>query len=71
MGNRRLHKIERFYALGTPESERLDVTALNLFHLTASPLLRKVSFFILRNSFKGDEVWSIPIQLSDAEYLRD
>jgi hypothetical protein len=36
MGNRRLHKIERFHTLGTPESERLKVTALNLWK--ASPL---------------------------------
>ena len=32
MGNRRLHYTERIHMLGTPESERLKVTALNLFH---------------------------------------
>src|SRR4030042_2286519 len=37
MGNRRLYKIERFHTPGTSESERLKVTALNLFHPTASP----------------------------------
>jgi len=40
--------------LGTPESERLKVTALNLFHPTASPPFQKWGFFILRHSpFKG------------------
>jgi len=29
---------------GTPESERLKVTALNLFHPTASPSFQKWSF---------------------------
>jgi hypothetical protein len=31
--------------LGMPESERLKVTALNLFHPTASLLFQKVLFF--------------------------
>ena len=53
MGNRRLHKIERFYTLVTPESERLKVTALNLFHPTASPRPQKVGFFILQHSLRG------------------
>jgi len=44
MGNRRLYKIERFHALGTSESERLKVTALNLFHPTAPPRLPKDRF---------------------------
>jgi len=48
MGSGRLHKIEYFQMGGTPESERLKVTALNLFHLTASSPLQKVGFFILR-----------------------
>src|SRR4030042_6055629 len=37
MGNLRLHEIERFHTSGTSESERLKVTALNLFHPTPSP----------------------------------
>ena len=45
MGNRHLYKIECFHTLGTPESERLKVTALNLFHPTASPLFQNVGFF--------------------------
>src|SRR4030042_2014163 len=45
MGNRRLHKIERFHTPGTYESERLKVTALNLFHPTASPPFPKNRFF--------------------------
>jgi hypothetical protein len=44
MGNRRLYKIEHFYTLGTSKSERLKVTALNLFHPTASPRLPKDRF---------------------------
>jgi len=37
MGNCHLHKIEFFHTLDTPESERLKVTALNLWE--AFPLL--------------------------------
>jgi hypothetical protein len=44
MGNRRWFKIECFYVLGDPESKRLKVAALNLFHLTASPLFGKPHF---------------------------
>jgi len=40
--------------LGTPESERLKVTALNLLHPTASPPLQKWGFFILRHSLEGE-----------------
>ncbi len=41
MGNRRLNKIVCFYTIDTSESERVKVTALNLFHPTASPLVQK------------------------------
>jgi hypothetical protein len=54
MGKRRLYKIECFHTSGTPESERLKVTALNLFHPTASPLLREIGFFTLRHSFERE-----------------
>jgi hypothetical protein len=47
MGDRRLKEIECFYTFGTPESERFKVTALNLFHPTASPPFEKVDFFVL------------------------
>jgi hypothetical protein len=40
--------------LGTRESVRLKVTALNLLHLTASPPLQKVGFFILRHNLSGE-----------------
>jgi hypothetical protein len=50
MGDRRLYKIECLHMLGTPESERLKVTALNLFHPTTPPPLQEVGFFILRHS---------------------
>jgi hypothetical protein len=53
MGNRRLYKIECLHRLGKPESERLKVTALSLFHPTASPPLQKAGFFILRHSLNG------------------
>jgi len=33
-----------------PGPERLKVTALNLFHPTASPIFEKVGFFILRHT---------------------
>jgi hypothetical protein len=44
MGNRRLYAIECLHMVGMPESERLKVTALNLFHPTASPPFQKVNF---------------------------
>jgi hypothetical protein len=40
--------------VGDPESKRLKVAALNLFHPTASPLFQKVVFFILRHSLAGE-----------------
>lgn len=45
MGNGRFHKIERFHTLGMPACEQLNVTALNLFHPTASPPFQKVGVF--------------------------
>ena len=56
MGNCHLYKIECFHTLGMPESERLKVTALNLFHPTASPPFQKVGFFILRHGLRGGGV---------------
>jgi hypothetical protein len=54
MGDRRLHRIECLHMLGTPESERLKVTALNLFHPTAPPPFQEVGFFIITTqSLKG------------------
>jgi hypothetical protein len=47
MGNPRLYKVEGIHMLGAPESERLKVTALNLFHPTAPPPFQRVGFFIL------------------------
>ncbi len=54
MGNRRLYKIECFHKLGTLESERLKVTALNLFHPTTSPLSKESVFSLLRHSLLGE-----------------
>ncbi len=45
-----MYKIECFHRLGISESERLKVTALNLFHPTASPPYIRVSFVILRHN---------------------
>jgi hypothetical protein len=45
MGNHRVYKIEYVHTLGTPESEQLKVTALNLFRPTASSLFLKSRFF--------------------------
>ena len=53
MGNRRLYKIECLHTLGTPESERLKVTALNLFHPTTSPPFQKVGFFQIATQSLG------------------
>jgi hypothetical protein len=47
MGNRHFHKIEGLQTVGTAGSERLKVTALNLFHPTASPLFQRVGSVIL------------------------
>ncbi len=44
MGKHRWLKLECFHMVGDPESKRLKVAALNLFHPTASPLLRKAVF---------------------------
>jgi len=56
MGNCHLYKIECFHMLGATESERLKVTALNLFHPTAFPTFQKVGFFILRHSLQEGRV---------------
>ena len=54
MRNRLLHKIECIDTLDKPESERLKVTALNLFHPTTSSPLRESWFFhIVTQSPKG------------------
>ncbi len=45
MGNRRLYNAECIHMLGTIEFECLKVTALNLFHPTASPTFPK-SWFV-------------------------
>ena len=45
MGDRRLYKIKPFRTPGTSESERLKVTALNLFHPTVSPPFPKNRLF--------------------------
>ncbi len=56
MGNRRLYKIECFHKLGTLESERLKVTALNLFHPSTSPLSKELVFPVLQHSLRGQRV---------------
>ena len=55
MENHRLYKIQRFHVLVTLEPERLKVTALNLFHPTASPPFQKVRFFHIATQSLGGE----------------
>jgi hypothetical protein len=59
MGNGRLYKIVCFHVVGTPEAERLKVTALNILHPTASPPFQEVGFFILLHSlqWREESVW--------------
>jgi hypothetical protein len=47
MGNSHFYKIESLDTLGAPDSERIKVTALNLFHPTASPPFQNVGFFYI------------------------
>jgi hypothetical protein len=58
MGNRRLHNIECIQTLNMPESERLEVTALNLFHLTTSPLFRKAKVFHITTQSHEEKVFA-------------
>jgi hypothetical protein len=53
MGNRRFHEIERFHTSGTTESERLKVTAPNLFHPTASSPFLESHFHLAIQSKEG------------------
>ena len=57
MGNCRLHKTEYSHMLGTTESERQKVTALNLFHPTASPPFQEVGFSYYGTVSHGGEGW--------------
>jgi len=54
VGDRSLFQIERFHTLGMSESERLKVTALNLFHPTASPPFPKAAFFRIATQSPND-----------------
>jgi hypothetical protein len=55
MGNHRFYKFGCLHTRGTAESERLKVTALNLFHPTAPPLFQKVGFLMLQHSLSVGE----------------
>jgi hypothetical protein len=55
MGNYRLYKIECFHTIGMPNCERLKVTALNLFHPTASPPFCKIGFFHITTQSLAEE----------------
>ena len=51
--------------LGTSESERLRVTALNLFHPTASPLSKEVVFHVATQPLEGKgRKWDILVILN-------
>ena len=56
MGNRRWNNVEYIHMLGMPESERLEVTALNFFHPTASPLSRRAGFPYCDTASEGGEL---------------
>ena len=56
MGNRRLFKFGCLHTLGTHESGVLKVTALNLFHPTASPLFQEVSLHMTTQLRRGEGV---------------
>jgi hypothetical protein len=56
MGNYRLYKTEYLHSLGTPESEQLKVTALNLFHPTTPPSFKKSNSLILRYGLWREEM---------------
>jgi hypothetical protein len=63
MGNRRLCEIKGLHMLGTSESERLRVAALNLFHPTASPLSKEVVFSccdIASQSGGSEDILNVP-----------
>jgi hypothetical protein len=47
--------------LGTPETEGLKVSALNLFHPTGSPPLQNVSFFIVTRPLNGGGAACLPV----------
>jgi hypothetical protein len=55
MGNGRLNKIECFHMFGTTEFKWKKVTALKLFHLTASPPLLESWFFHIPTQPLGGE----------------
>jgi hypothetical protein len=55
--------------VGTPESERLKVTALNLFHPTASPLFQKASSFHIATQFPREKAGG-NIELEIMRYFR-
>jgi hypothetical protein len=54
-GNRRLNEMEYFHMPGMPEYKRSKVTALNLFHPTASPFSKK-SVFLYYDTVSGERI---------------
>ena len=55
MGNHRFYKFGCLHTSGTDESERIKVTALNLFHPTTPPLLQKVGVLMVQHSIWAGE----------------
>jgi hypothetical protein len=53
--------------IGDPESKRLKVAALNLFHPTASPLFRKPIFSYCDTVSKGGKELSLPLRKGGGE----
>jgi len=74
VGNRRLYKVERFHTPDMSESKQLKVTALNLFHPTASPFSEKSVFSYCETVSKGegkDEGVNLKPAISNLQFLID
>ena len=67
-----MYEIECFHTLGTPHLERLKVTALNLFHPTASPPFRKVGSFHITTQppCEGASHFAVSLSILAARQLR-
>jgi len=55
MGNRHPYQFEYLHTLGASESERLKVTALNLFDPNASIPFQDVSYWVQPLNHKGEK----------------
>jgi len=71
MGNRHVHEIECLQTLGTSESGRPKVTALNLFYPTASPpICKKPVFWHCDTASKGGAYGALAGQANPIWFTR-